>query len=303
MLTVFMAMGAWRISQARVLTRRAAAIETLGSATVLCTDKTGTLTQNRMTIAELRLMSGAVVRVRTTPAAACPEPFHDLARVRRPARSARRTVRSDGQGVPRPRGAASAGIEHAMPTGRCRCTPTGCGRICSRCRTSGSAGRRRSYVVAAKGAPEAIAELCHLRRRRSAPRWRDSVDAMAADGPARARRGPRPPSRRRRLAGHRSTTSRSSFSAWSASPIRCGRRCRRRSRECRTAGIRVVMITGDYPATAQAIARQAGLDVRRLRHRRRTRAARRRRTGAAAAQRYRVRAHHAGAEAAHRRRR
>ena len=53
-LTVFMAMGAWRISQARVLTRRAAAIETLGSATVLCTDKTGTLTENRMSIAELR---------------------------------------------------------------------------------------------------------------------------------------------------------------------------------------------------------------------------------------------------------
>ena len=57
-LTVFMAMGAWRISQARVLTRRAAAIETLGSATVLCTDKTGTLTENRMTIVELRLGDG-----------------------------------------------------------------------------------------------------------------------------------------------------------------------------------------------------------------------------------------------------
>ena len=59
-LTVFMAMGAWRISRARVLTRRAAAIETLGSATVLCTDKTGTLTENRMTIAELRLQDGNV---------------------------------------------------------------------------------------------------------------------------------------------------------------------------------------------------------------------------------------------------
>ena len=57
-LTVFMAMGAWRISQARVLTRRAAAIETLGSATVLCTDKTGTLTENRMMIVELRLGDG-----------------------------------------------------------------------------------------------------------------------------------------------------------------------------------------------------------------------------------------------------
>jgi Ca2+-transporting ATPase len=59
-LTVFMAMGAWRISKARVLTRRAASIETLGSATVLCTDKTGTLTENRMSIAELRLPDGGI---------------------------------------------------------------------------------------------------------------------------------------------------------------------------------------------------------------------------------------------------
>src|SRR6185295_18816330 len=65
-LTVFMAMGAWRISRARVLTRRAAAIETLGSATVLCTDKTGTLTENRMSIAELRLKDGGVFRPRDT---------------------------------------------------------------------------------------------------------------------------------------------------------------------------------------------------------------------------------------------
>jgi magnesium-transporting ATPase (P-type) len=59
-LTVFMAMGAWRISKARVLTRRAASIETLGSVTVLCTDKTGTLTENRMSIAELRLPDGGI---------------------------------------------------------------------------------------------------------------------------------------------------------------------------------------------------------------------------------------------------
>lgn len=57
-LTVFMAMGAWRISRARVLTRRSIAIESLGSATVLCTDKTGTLTENRMPVAELRSKEG-----------------------------------------------------------------------------------------------------------------------------------------------------------------------------------------------------------------------------------------------------
>ena len=63
-----MAMGAWRISRARVLTRRAAAIETLGSATVLCTDKTGTLTENRMSIAELRLDDGNILRPRDATA-------------------------------------------------------------------------------------------------------------------------------------------------------------------------------------------------------------------------------------------
>ena len=77
-LTVFMAMGAWRISRARVLTRRAAAIETLGSATVLCTDKTGTLTENRMSIAELRLNSGQIIRPREMLGAKMPEDFHDL---------------------------------------------------------------------------------------------------------------------------------------------------------------------------------------------------------------------------------
>src|SRR5690348_5554593 len=52
-LTIFLALGAWRISQKRVLTRRNNAIEALGSATVLCVDKTGTLTQNRMAVQEL----------------------------------------------------------------------------------------------------------------------------------------------------------------------------------------------------------------------------------------------------------
>ncbi|MFZ0552541.1 MAG: cation-transporting P-type ATPase, partial [Steroidobacteraceae bacterium] len=49
-LTVFMVMGAWRLSRSQVLTRRPAAIETLGAATVLCTDKTGTLTRNLMSV-------------------------------------------------------------------------------------------------------------------------------------------------------------------------------------------------------------------------------------------------------------
>ncbi|NDF97849.1 MAG: hypothetical protein EB101_02735 [Chitinophagia bacterium] len=52
-LTVFLAIGAWRISQNNVLTRNPSAIESLGAATVLCADKTGTITQNKMELALL----------------------------------------------------------------------------------------------------------------------------------------------------------------------------------------------------------------------------------------------------------
>ena len=59
-LTVFMVMGAWRLSKARVLTRRASAIESLGAATVLCTDKTGTLTENRLALEAVLTPTGPV---------------------------------------------------------------------------------------------------------------------------------------------------------------------------------------------------------------------------------------------------
>ena len=52
-LTIFLALGAWHLSRSRVLTRHVPVIETLGSATVLCVDKTGTLTRNEMTVTEL----------------------------------------------------------------------------------------------------------------------------------------------------------------------------------------------------------------------------------------------------------
>ena len=74
-LTVFLALGAWRMSKKRVLTRKPAAIETLGSATVLCTDKTGTLTQNKMTVT--RLFNGTefsnMAQVKDIP-----ESFHEI---------------------------------------------------------------------------------------------------------------------------------------------------------------------------------------------------------------------------------
>ena len=52
-LMIFMSLGAWRMSKRHVLTRNTAAIEMLGAATVLCVDKTGTLTMNKMILSSL----------------------------------------------------------------------------------------------------------------------------------------------------------------------------------------------------------------------------------------------------------
>ena len=260
-LTVFMAMGAWRISRARVLTRRAAAIETLGSATVLCTDKTGTLTENRMRIAELRLKSGeSLVMGGATPEklpkafaqlAACgllasaPEPFdpmdkafHELGKSH--AKDAKQKpeaelalIRTYGL---RPNLLA---ITHAWQAG----------------------GGKGQLTVAAKGAPEAIAGLCRLNAKDRAAVTRNA-EAMAAEG--------------LRVLG----VARATFTGKTlpktpqdfhftfvglvglADPLRAS--VPEAIRQCHSAGIRVVMITGDYPATARAIAFQAGLAVDRI---------------------------------------
>ena len=108
-LTVFLALGAWRISRSSVLTRRMPAIETLGAATVLCVDKTGTLTQNRMTLRMLasRPASRPLHAARSAPRRA-PQP----AGGRHPGQQAG-SVRSDGAGAAR--GGRPAGQGHRAP--------------------------------------------------------------------------------------------------------------------------------------------------------------------------------------------
>lgn len=255
-LTVFMAMGAWRISRARVLTRRAAAIETLGSATVLCTDKTGTLTENRMSIIELRPTSGGRFSQNIAADAAlpkdardlalhgllasAPEPFdpmekafHDFAKkqiVDTPLTSQAGWKLIHGYGL-RPDLLA---VTQVWQTGT----------------------RQAGFTVATKGAPEAIADLCRLGETYRAA-IRQAVDAMAMEG-------------LRVLGVAKATHNGESFPetprgfAFSflglvglADPLRPS--VPQAMSDCRAAGIRVVMITGDYPATARAIAHQAGL--------------------------------------------
>jgi Ca2+-transporting ATPase len=70
-LAVFMSMGAWRLSRLQVLARRPAAIEALGTTTLLCVDKTGTLTENRLRLVQALLVlarAGLLTSAVFTPA-------------------------------------------------------------------------------------------------------------------------------------------------------------------------------------------------------------------------------------------
>jgi len=59
--TTFMALGAWRLMKIDVIVKQTKTVETLGSATVICVDKTGTITENKMTLAQWYLLSSNTI--------------------------------------------------------------------------------------------------------------------------------------------------------------------------------------------------------------------------------------------------
>jgi P-type Ca2+ transporter type 2C len=180
-LAVFMAMGAWRISQARVLTRRAAAIETLGSATVLCSDKTGTLTENQMSIAELRLKDDDTFRPKEAPGATMPERFHPVVEygVLASARDSFDPMDKAFHVLGRERLAETEHL-HGEQWKLVHAYGLRPGLLAMSRVWQPFEGSQK-FVVAAKGAPEAIAILCQLNGADLAS-LKHSVDAMAAEG-------------------------------------------------------------------------------------------------------------------------
>ncbi|MFN0038948.1 MAG: cation-translocating P-type ATPase [Burkholderiales bacterium] len=249
-LTVFLALGAWRISKKKVLTRRMPAIETLGSATVLCVDKTGTLTENRMAVAELAAaglhhhaghgaLPALVVPVIRFAALACEvEPFDPMERAIVGYAADRDTEST------RLRGQWWLVREYDLTRDLLAVTH------CWRDPESGD------IIVASKGAPEAIAMLCRADASRTASIL-DETARMASRGRrvlgvahARFESGEFPADPREfqfEFAGLIAL----------ADPVR--RTVPHALKECYDAGIRVVMITGDYPDTALSIARDIGL--------------------------------------------
>ena len=175
-LTVFLAMGAWRISKQKVLTRRVSAIEALGAITVLAVDKTGTLTVNRMAIAELAL-AGA----RFTPdgATELPEDFHPLAEFAMlatpgdPFDPMEKAIQHFGHRW-------LAGTEHVHDGRQPEFEYALSDDILAMTRVFAS-GDPTQHLLATKGAPEAVADLCHLDAdQREA--IRRQVEAMAERG-------------------------------------------------------------------------------------------------------------------------
>ena len=252
-LTVFLALGAWRISRHKVLTRRVPAVETLGAATVLCVDKTGTLTLNHMTVTHLAGPDGLHVlpdqpaalpvglrkiveyALLASPAnpydpmekairelrvrAVCPpEHFHDDWKLVREYPLTEKTLAMSRVWLP-------AGLPDAL--------------------------------VTAKGAPETIADLCRMggeERRALIGRVNEMAEqGLRVLGVARARHDP---------AGLPASQHGFVFEFVGLlgleDPVRPG--VPEAVAECRRAGIRVIMITGDYPLTAQHIAREIGLE-------------------------------------------
>lgn len=244
-LAVFMAMGAWRIAQAGVLTRRAAAIETLGSATVLCTDKTGTLTENRMEVARLWVPGAGWAE----PADIVDERFHPIleasvmASAVSPVDPMEVAIHAAGSGaVGRHGNGRTLARGYALQPGQLSVTNVW--------------DDEDDRIVAAKGAPETIASLCRLGAHEHGA-MTQAVDEMAGRGMrvigvaiAHHPLGPLPDSQKDfdfRLLGL----------VGLADPLRAT--VPDAIEQCHQAGIKVVMITGDYPATARFIAAQAGI--------------------------------------------
>jgi len=256
--TMFLALGAWRLSRRKVLVRRTPAVESLGAVTVLCVDKTGTLTANRMAVSEI-VAHGHSFDIVDLSTNIFPESMHEtveysiLASRKDPFDPMERAFKELGEHH-------LLGTDHLhddfellreYPLTRARLAVVQVWR----------APAKDSAIVAAKGAPEAIAALCKMNVA-DRDHLENDVRTLGSKG-------------LRVLAVARSEVEASLLPEDPAElslrfvglvglvdPVREG--VPAAVAECRSAGIRVVMITGDYPATAEAIALQAGLDAKRI---------------------------------------
>ncbi|MDD4857621.1 MAG: cation-translocating P-type ATPase [Candidatus Krumholzibacteria bacterium] len=252
-LTIFLALGAWHLSQKRVLTRHMPVIETLGSATVLCVDKTGTLTMNQMSVSEL-FARGESYDVHYRQGGALPETFHEivefsiLASQRDPFDPMEKAFKQFGDYY-------LAHTEHLHDDWALVHEYSISEKLLSISRVWKSPPGDE-FVIAAKGAPEVIADLCHF----DEPETRELTARVAhmADKGLRVLGVAKAYFRQEELPDAQHDFPFEFLGLVGlADPVRP--EIADSIQECHDAGVRVVMVTGDYSGTARNIAHQAGL--------------------------------------------
>ena len=245
-LTVFLALGAWRLSRKNVLTRKPSAIETLGAATVLCSDKTGTITQNKMEVAAV--YDGLTVLHRTEFMSMDPRFLHVI---RTGARASQiKSIDPMEQAIHQASQLVSGPDDHNVlireyPLSR---------DLLAMTRVTRSA-TNESVAVSAKGAPEAIFALCNLKPDEET-RHLEVVHELAEEGYRVIALASAVPHAQ---LPDRQTSYDFEFLGLLGleDPIRP--EVPQAIQECHKAGVNVIMITGDFPTTARSIAHQIGL--------------------------------------------
>lgn len=238
-LTVFLSMGAWRLAKNHALVRQLPAAETLGAVSVLCVDKTGTITQNRMRVQQLWAANGDEDELCEIAGLACESETYD---------PMEQAILSHCEKMGIERGHLFGGeiiTEYAFT---------------NELKMMGHVWQHDGEIImAAKGSPERIFELCQFtdEQRQTAQR---RADEMSAQGLRVIAVGIMKPDSMEDIPDD-ILQSRLMLSGLVglADPPR--ENVKQGIQACRQAGIRMVMITGDNGITARSIAQQVGMDA------------------------------------------
>ncbi len=251
--TVFFAIGAWRMSQKKVLARRVSSLEVLGSATVLCVDKTGTLTENKMQIKKI-FANSQYHDVTGSGKEPLPEEFHEiveygiLASSKNPFDPMEKALKELGE-------SKLLDTEHLHQSWEIE-EEYAISKELLALSHAYKSPEENGFIISAKGAPEDVMDLCHLSQERKLELSK-VVDQLGNEGlrilgiAKSVHKGLNLPKNQ-----HDFDFEFLGFIGWE-DPVRPG--VAEAIQECYNAGIRVMMITGDYPATAKSIASQIGL--------------------------------------------
>lgn len=248
-LTIFLAVGTWRLSQKKVLARHSAVIETLGSTSVLCVDKTGTLTENKMSLSHIFTGTKSFDVKRTKDGA-----FHEIIRYGIYASQIKPFDPMETAFI-------EAGREHLLSFNQIydnlnleKEYPL---EKTSLCVVHAWKKKDGNYLFAAKGSPEAIIHLCKIPKEKHAAIY-DEVNTLAKNG-LRVLAVAKGQTDIKTLPENRADMNYEFLGLVGlADPVRP--EAAEAVSLCKTAGIRVIMITGDYPETALNIAREIGLE-------------------------------------------